>query len=169
MKKAVLFILLSVMITNLSAIDLTKVGIVNINEVYTRYIKESADARRFDEMKRTIQEEISKRKIEIDQIDKELIEARDDDKQDLIVELETELQLKKINLQEYTKYKNRELNAWISSDAGKLEFSNKLQEAIKQVSIQNGYSVIFYKSDTNIIWYHPEVDITKLVIQSLMN
>ncbi len=169
MKKIVLFIFLSVMIMSLSANDLTKVGIVNINEVYTRFIKESADARRFDELKRIIQEEISKRKIEIDQIDKELIDARDDDRQDLVVELESELQLKKTNLQEYTKYKNRELNLWISSDATKSEFTNQVQEAIKAVGIQNGYSVIFYKKDPNIIWYHPEVDITELVIQSLMN
>lgn len=168
--KAKIFLLLFISLSfGIYSNDLTKVGVVDVNEVYTRFIKESADARKFDEYKRTIQEEISKRKIEIDQIDKDLIEARDDDNQDLVIELESELQIKKINLQEYTKYKNRELNARISSDATKEEFSTQLQEAINKVGLQNGFSVIFYAKDPNMLWYHKDVDVTDLVIKSLMN
>ncbi len=168
MRNKIFIIGLLIISTTLSAVDLTKVGVININEIYTRFIKESADARKFDEYKKSIQEEISKRKIEIDQIDKELIEARDDDRIDDVAKLESELQIKKINLQEYTKYKNRELNAMISSDATKEDFSKKLQEAIMEVGLQNGFSVIFQSSDANIIWYHNEVDITELVIQALL-
>lgn len=148
--------------------DLTKVGVVDINQVYTRFIKESADARKFDEFKQSIQEEISKRKIEIDQIDKELIEARDDDNEKLVLELESELQIKKINLQEYTRYKNKELNARISSDATKEDFARNLQEAIREVGLSNGFSVIFQSNDPNMIWYNNDVDVTELVIQNLM-
>ncbi|QEN03266.1 OmpH family outer membrane protein [Thiospirochaeta perfilievii] len=169
MKNRVFITILILISFNISANDITKVGIVNVNEVYTRFIKESADVRKFDELKRSIQEEISKRKIEIDQIDKELIEARDDDNQELVVELESELQIKKINLQEYTKYKNRDLNARISSDATKSDFADKLQEAIQSVGLKNGYSVIFQKTDPNLLWFQPDVEITELVIQELMN
>ncbi|MBN2617051.1 MAG: OmpH family outer membrane protein [Spirochaetales bacterium] len=167
--RKILLISFILILTNSFADELTKVGVVNVNEVYTRFIKESADARKFDEYKKTIQEEISKRRIEIDQIDKELIEARDDDNIDLVAQLESELQIKKINLQEYTRYKNMELNARISSDATKNDFSKKFEEAIKRVGMQNGYSVIFQSSDPNLIWYHNDVDVTELVIKALMN
>lgn len=155
-------------LVTLGANDLTKVGVVDINKVYTRFIKESADARKFDEFKQSIQEEISKRKIEIDQIDKDLIEARDDDNEEGVAELESQLSIKKINLQEYTRYKNKELNARISSDATKEDFARSLQEAIREVGLQNGYSVIFQSNDPSMIWYHNDVDVTELVIQNLM-
>lgn len=168
MRKILLTFILILLTFTVFAEDLTKVGVVNINEVYTRFIKESADARKFDELKRAIQEEISRRKIEIDQIDRSLIEARDDDNQDLVAELESDLQIKKINLQEYTKYKNMDLNARISSDATKTDFSNKLQDAIRAVGLQHGFSVIFQSTDPNLIWYNNDVDVTELVIQNLM-
>lgn len=165
-KVTVLALLVSAL--SLFSNELTKVGVVDINKVYTRWIKESADARKFDEYKQSIQTEISKRKIEIDQIDRELIQARDDDNAELVAELESELQIKKINLQEYTRYKNSELNARIASDATKADFSSKLQNAIDEVGKLKGYSVIFQANDPDMIWYHPDVDITDLVIQNLM-
>lgn len=169
MKLRVLFILtIFTSLVSLGANDLTKIGVVDINEVYTRFIKESADARKFDVFKRSIEEEISKRKIEIDQIDKKLIEARDDDNEDLVAELESDLQIRKINLQEYSRYKNKELNARISSDATKEDFSRSLQDAIREVGLQNGYSIIMQSKDPNIIWYHKDIDVTELVIQNLM-
>lgn len=168
MKKITLIMLFCMLFSTVSANELTKVGIVDTNKVYTRWIKESADARNFDVYKQSIEDEISKRKIEIDQIDKALIIARDDDNDELVAELESELQVKKINLQEYARHKNKELNARIASDATKNDFSEKFQAAIDKVGKQKGFSIIFHASDKTMLWFHPEVDITNLVIQELM-
>lgn len=168
MKKITLLLILLTMFFTVTANELTKVGVVDTNKVYTRWIKESADARKFEVYKQSIEDEISKRKIEIDQLDKELIIARDDDNADLVAELESELQIKKINLQEYARHKNNELNARIASDATKGNFGEKLMDALDEVGKQKGYSIIFHANDTNMLWYHPDVDITDLVIQNLM-
>lgn len=161
-------VLVTLLVTTINANELTKVGIVDTNKVYQRYIKESSKARKFNDYKEQLEKEISKRKIEIDQIEKELIKARDDDNEALTIELDSKLKVKKINLQEFVKHKNRELNALISTDASKSEFSGKLYDAIRQIGLQKGYSVILKKSDPAIIWMHNEVDITELVIQELM-
>lgn len=168
MRAKYLFVIVVMFISSLYANELTKVGIVDTNKVYQRYIKESSKARKFNDYKEQLEKEISKRKIEIDQIEQELIKARDDDNEALTFELDSKLKVKKINLQEYVKHKNRELNAMISTDASKSEFSGKLYDAIRQIGLQNGYSVILKKSDPAIIWMHNEVDITELVIQELM-
>lgn len=149
--------------------DLTKVGIVDVNEIYTRFIKDSADARKFDEYKSSIEDEISERKIEIDNIDKDLIDARDNDDEDLIAELESDLQIAKINLQDYVKFKNRELSAKIASDATKENFSTQMYDAVQEVALENGYSVILQKDNANMLWHATDVDITELVIQKIMN
>lgn len=152
----------------LGANELTKVGVIDVNKVYQRYIKDSAKARKFDKYKAQLEKDISTRKIEIDQIEQELIKARDDDDESLVAELESDLQVKKLNLQEYVRHKNRELNALISTDASKREFSEKLQDAVSRIASREGYSIIMVKRDPAIFWYHNEVDITEQVIQGLV-
>lgn len=164
-----IIVLLIMLGASISANELTKVGVVDTNRVYQRYIKDSADARKFNKYKNKLEKEISKRKIEIDQLEVELIKARDDDKESLVIELDSKLQVKKINLQEYVRHKNIELNALISTDSSKREFSEKLYDAIDRIAQREGYSVILKKSDPSIIWMNNEVDITELVIQGLMD
>ncbi|MGL1891716.1 MAG: OmpH family outer membrane protein [Spirochaetaceae bacterium] len=168
-KLLVIFIFLTVVFNVNANNDLTKVGVVDVSEVYTRFSKESTDARKFDEYKSKIEDEISKRKIEIDNIDKNLIDARDNDDQELVAELESKLQISKINLQNYVRYKNNELRALISSDSTKGDFSDRLQDAMKEVALQNGISIIMHKDDPKMLWYSPDVDITELVIEKIMN
>lgn len=152
----------------LGANELTKVGVVDTNKVYQRYIKDSAEARKFNKYKSNLEKEISRRKIEIDQIEQDLIEARDNDDENLVAELESKLQVKKLNLQEFVKHKNNELSALISTDSSKREFSEKLIEAIDRIASREGFSVILRRNDQSIIWLHNEVDITEQVIQGLM-
>ena len=169
MKKIIILLIISVLSISLSSEELTKVGVVDISKIYNRYIKESADARKLEIYLKDVEDQISQRSVEIDHIEQELTKARDDDNEALITELETDLKIKRQNRQEYSKHKKREYEAMISSESTKSEFSEKLVEAIKQIGLQKGFSVILRKSDPDMIWYHNDVDITDLVIQNLMN
>ncbi len=168
MKKGIIFLCLMLCSMTLFSNDLTKVGVVDVSKIYNRFIQESAAKRKLDEYQSNVDEQVSQRKIEIDQIEQELVSARDDDDEALVVELEAQLNIKRINLQEFAKHKTREYNAMISSETSKHDFSTKLMEAIKRVASQNGFSVIFHKDTSGLLWNSPDVDVTDLVIQSMM-
>lgn len=167
MRKTVFVILLVFISLAISANEITKVGIVDISRVYTRYIKESTGARQIDELNEAYEEEVSRRKVEIDQLNRELIKARDDDNQELVVKLESEITIKKTNLQQYKIFKTKEINTLIASDSSKREFANKVYDEIQRIALQKGYSLIFKKSDPSVYWSSPEIDITDLVIQGM--
>jgi len=162
-----LFLLLT--ITGVFSNQITKIGVVDVSKVYTRYVRDSAGARDIDKLKADFEDEMARRKIEIDQISQDLIKARDNDNQDLVVKLESDLEIKKTNLQQFFLFKSREINTLISSDAAKTEFADKLYDVIQKVALQNGFSLILKKSDPAIYWMSQEIDITELVIQGMTN
>lgn len=166
MRKVILVLLVS-LFSLAFANEITKVGVIDISKVYTRYIKESADSRKIDELKNAYEEEISRRKVEIDKLNRELIKATDDDNQDLVAKLESDITIKKTNLQSYKIYKTKEINALITSDSSKKEFADKVYDEIQRIALQKGYSIIIKKTDPSVYWSSTEIDITDLVIQGL--
>lgn len=168
MKKSIITLLVLVSTLTLNANDLRSIAVINLTKIYTRYIEDSVEARQLSEYKKSIEDEISKRKIEIDKIQKDLIYATDDDNEILMAELSSQLEIKRLNLQSYAYLKNREYEMMISSSISKGDFLEVLKETIQEVGLENDIAVFLKSSDTNILWNSWDVDATDLVIEKLL-
>ncbi|MBN1412469.1 MAG: OmpH family outer membrane protein [Spirochaetales bacterium] len=166
-------ILLLLIIFHLSAVllyaaqEITKIGVIDISEIYTTYFKDSRAVRELEELKQAYSKTIENTNKLINDLENKKLEASRAGKDDEVLKYGQQIQDKTDYLRDFRRIKSQE----IKSKEQKLNISNEfLQEiadAIQKVAETEGYSLILKKNDPYIVYQTNETDITAKVLEYL--
>lgn len=151
--------------------QITRVGVLDIEKVYSVYFRESRAVKELQEKKSEIQRDISRIDEEITTLEAQKLQAESDRNNDLALKLDTDIFKRKQYRDDFRRIKLdqlRKLSEKLSlSDA----FLDELVAAIQYVAESEGFSLILNKSgqfEQFFLFYTKEVDVTDKVIQELV-
>ena len=151
--------------------QITRVGVLDIEKVYSVYFRESRAVKELQEKKTEIQRDIARIDEEISALEAQKLQAESDRNSDLALKLDTDIFKRKQYRDDFRRIKLdqlRKLSEKLSlSDA----FLDELVAAIQYVAESEGFSLILNKSgqfEQFFLFYTKEVDVTDKVIQELV-
>ena len=168
MKKAALAAALLALLTlGLGAEQLTTVGVVDINKVYTSFYRESRAVRDLESLKQEIQKELDGHVAILRRLQQQKLDADNAGNSAESLKLDQQINEKMQFIQDFQRIKQQQLserqNRLLQSD----EFLSELNSAISFVAESNGFTVVVSANDDKLLWWSQEVDITDLVLERL--
>ena len=158
--------LVLLLILPLSAQQLTRFAVVDLTRIYTTFYRDSKAVRDFEERSARVQADVNRMTAEIQALQRTKIETSD---QEQILRLESEIYKKTEFLKEFYRVKMMELAEQKKDLTQSSEFLQQMLDEIEFIAESEGYSMVLsLKEGSGIIWNSPTVDISDLVIQSLM-
>lgn len=176
MKKVNKVILLSILLLSISTIlfseQLTRIGIIDIEKVYSVYFRESKTVMNLQEKQNSILREIQRIDDQILTLENKKLEAEMRGDQETALKLDREIFDRKQYLEDYKRIKMQQLKKLSETLYQSDEFLDELLEAINYIAESEGFSIILNNSKQFkqfFFYYTKEVDITDKVIQELMD
>jgi len=168
MKKIAILLILCIPVI-LSADQITKIAVVDYNQILSIYYKDSDAVRELNQFEEDIKEDVLRRDNEIKELESQLLEARRDGEERKVLTLESQISEKKNILVEFIKVKRSQLQEMKQSLESELTIVDEIAESLQFVAENNGFSMVFRKEDPSVLWYSYDVDITQEVINHLAN
>ena len=167
MKKRALIALLALFASaGLPAEQLSTVGVVDIQEVYNSFYRESRQVRELEQLRDEYQDEIDGYLDMLEQLRDELADARDDGNRRRISDLEEEIEELEVFIDELTRRRRRQLERRQQSVLTD-DFLEDLQQAIAYVAETNGYTIVVRSDADGLQWWSSVVDISDEVVERL--
>ena len=151
--------------------QITKIGILDIENVYAVYFRESRAVKQLQEKQSSILKEINRINEEILNLESEKLAAESRNDMQRALELDTEIFNKKQYREDFKRIKMQQLNKLSENLYQSDEFLDELLAAINYVAESEGFSVVLNNSrqfSQFFLFYTKEIDITEKVIQELM-
>jgi outer membrane protein len=160
------FVILSfIAIGNTYGARLTKIGFVDVEEVFNSYPGTADVRQKLIDERNKYQENIDKKKEEIANLEKDYElnspSLSDDERQ----RRQAEMEYKKEMLSEYIDDTNKKLNAL--RDELTKPLYQKISTVIQKVSAEKGFSFVFRKGSDILLFQDKEFDLTKDIILRL--
>jgi outer membrane protein len=169
MTKRVTFLFAALLaVIPVTAQQLTTVGIVDITKVSTAFFRDSQSVRELEELTSRLQAEIDGITAEINQLKERKLQAENIGDRQLALQLDQEVYNKTNYLRDYYRIKSGQLQERRNKLSESSSFLAELQRAISFIAEDQGYNVILKSSDSSLLWWSKQVDITELVIQRLL-
>jgi outer membrane protein len=143
------------------------VGVVDLSRIVSDFFQESSAWREIEQLREKMQSTIEERKQELNTLQQRKLEAQDEGKESLVLQLEEEIRKKKDYLKEYNRIMSQRIESKRSNLLTSSDFSREIVQAVEYVAQQEGYSIVLRKKDPNIVYYNYEVDITEKVLEYL--
>lgn len=170
MKKTVLWLMLALAgLAPAAAETITKVAVLDYSRILSAFYKDSRAVRELEELKSHFQEESLSIQEEIKILESRKLDAENDGDNSRVLELDNEIFKKKNYLRNYIQAKNAQLAEMNRDLSRNMDLVNEINQEIQFVAESQGFSLVFKKSDPNLLWWNYEVDITDKVIDRLMN
>lgn len=163
----VIFCLLFMSISAISAEQLTTVGVVDISSVYTSFFSDSAAVRSLENLRNSIQRELDGHVAELRQLQQQKLDAENAGRESVALRLDNEIFEKSQYIQEFQRVKQGQLQDRQNNLRSSESFLSQLQAAISYVAEANGFTIVVSASDDKLLWWSQEVDITDLVLERL--
>ncbi len=160
-------ILLLLISSALAAEQLTTVGVVDINAIYSAFFSDSAAVRSLENFKASIQRELDQHVAELRQLQQQKLEAESAGLQSEALRLDNEIFSMLQFIQEFQRIKQNQLQVRQNNFRSSESFLNQLQAAISYVAESSGFTIVISANDEKLIWWSQEVDITDLVLDRL--
>ncbi len=151
--------------------QITRVGVLDIEKVYSVYFRESRAVKELQDKKEEVLREIGRIDEEIQTLENQKLQAESDRNSDQALKLDSEIFKKKQYRDDYRRIKMDQLRKMSERVSLSDAFLDELVAAIQQVAEAEGFSIILNKSgqfDQFFFFYTKEVDITDKVIQELV-
>jgi outer membrane protein len=151
--------------------QITRVGVLDIDKVYSVYFRESKAIKELQDMKAEVLREISRIDDEISSLEAQKLQADSDQNNDLSLKLDADIFKKKQYRDDYRRIKMDQLRKMSERVSLSDAFLDELVSAIQFVAESEGFSLILNKSgqfEQFFLFYTKEVDITDKVIQELV-
>ena len=155
----------------LFADQITKVGILDIEKVYSIYFRESKAVKELQQLRADVLREINRIDEEILLLESQKLDAESRNQGEAALRLDREIFEKKQYRDNYRRIKMDQIRKRSENLYKSDEFLDELLEAIEFVSESEGFSLVLNSSgqfSQFFFFYTKEVDITELVIQELM-
>jgi outer membrane protein len=171
-KTAILLLLLFILSgTALFADQITKVGILDIEKVYSIYFRESKAVKELQQLRADVLREINRIDEEILLLESQKIDAESRNDGTTALRLDGDIFEKKQYRDDYRRIKMDQIRKRSENLYKSDEFLDELLEAIEYVAESEGFSLILNSSgqfSQFYFFYTKEVDVTEMVIQELM-
>jgi len=151
--------------------QLTKVGILDIEKVYSIYFRESKTVKQFQDRQANMLQELSRIDDEILRLENAKLEAENRNDGKAALKLDQEIFEKKQYREDYKRIKTEQLKRMSEELYQSNEFLDELLEAINFVAESEGFSLILNNSRqyrSFFFFYTKEIDVTEKVIEELM-
>ncbi|MBN2553998.1 MAG: OmpH family outer membrane protein [Spirochaetales bacterium] len=175
MKKTAIavLVLLSLLLpgTALLADQITRVGILDIEKVYSIYFRESQAVKELQQMRADVLREINRIDEEILLLESQKLDAESRGDGQAALRLDREIFEKRQYRDDYRRIKMDQIRKRSENLYKSDEFLDELLQAIEYVAESEGFSLVLNSSgqfSQFFFFYTKEVDITELVIQELM-
>ena len=159
MKKS-LILVLTILLMSVYAFSEVKVGIVNAQEIFQKTKRGAEISKKLENLQDQKTAELKRLQDEIQRLEKDVMspalnEATREKKS-------LELQTKRTELQR--KYEDAQRDFKLQSQKMLAELEKELLPLIENVGKTKGYSIIFDRQRSGIVYYDPSIDITNDVI-----
>ena len=147
--------------------QLSSVGVVNINQVYNSFYRDSQAVRDLERLRRQYQQEIDDQVRELENLQDRRFSAQEAGNERRAEQLEDQIIELQRFLEDLTSRRRQQLAArqtQLLSD----EFLQRMQNAIQYVAETEGYTVILRSDTEGMQWWSSEVDVSELVLQRLI-
>ena len=168
---ALILILLVLSGGPLFADQITRVGILDIEKVYSIYFRESQAVKELQQLRADVLREINRIDEEILILESQKLDAESRDEGQAALRLDREIFEKSQYRDDYRRIKMDQIRKRSENLYKSDEFLDELLEAIEFVAESEGFSLVLNSSgqfSQFFFFYTKEVDITELVIQELM-
>jgi outer membrane protein len=155
----------------LSADQITRVGILDIEKVYSIYFRESKAVKELQQLRADVIREINRIDEEILLLESQKLDAENRGDRQAALRLDQEIFEKKQYRDDYRRIKMDQIRKRSEDLYKSDEFLDELLEAIEYVAESEGFSLVLNSSgqfSQFFFFYTKEVDITERVIQELM-
>ena len=150
-----------------NADQLSKVGVVNFNTIYSVFFKESSAWRQIDKIEEDYNNYIADKTNQLEQLREMKLEAENADDNAKALRLDNEI----YQLQEHLKEYHQVMTSRIEKETNKLgqstDFASDIIEALQFIAESEGFTIILDEKDPQLLWYSREVDITEKVLDRL--
>lgn len=150
-----------------SAEQLTTVAVVDIDEVYNSFYRDSQGVRELEQLRQEYQEEIDREVDQLEELEERRAQAQERGTQRRVDQLTDEIEELESYLQELSRRRRQQLEerqeSLLSND-----FFRQMQEAIRFVAESEGYTVVLRSDSDGLQWWSSEVDISDLVVNRLI-
>jgi outer membrane protein len=168
---ALTVIILMVPGTALFGDQITKVGILDIEKVYSIYFRESQAVKELQQMRSDVLREINRIDEEILLLESRKLDAESSGEGEAALRLDREIFERQQYRDDYRRIKMDQIRKRSENLYKSDEFLDELLQAIEFVAESEGFSLVLNSSgqfSQFFFFYTKEVDITELVIQELM-
>jgi outer membrane protein len=155
----------------LSAEQITRVGILDIDKVYAVYFRESRAVKEFQQKRVEVLRDVNKIEEEILELENRKLEAESRGDASEALRLDNEIYKKRQYRDDFRRIKMDQLRRMSEKLYQSDEFLDELLDAIEFVAESEGFSLVLNaggQSSQAFLFYTPEIDITEKVIQELM-
>ena len=162
-------LLVYVLLSGQFGYQVTLVGVVRIEEIYLNLFSESKNVRDFEEFKQTVEDAIRGYEQEILELEYRRLDAMEHGDGELARDYDEEISGQEAILEQYKSVKTRELEWRLREIEQSDEFKSDLHDAIVKVAGEEGLSLVLRsdRSNMDILWWAPEIDITENVIEAM--
>jgi outer membrane protein len=155
--------------TGLQAAEtIPKIGVLNRKKVTQSFFKESKTLRDLEAEKAKADEYIQSQLDEIKNLESKKVEAQKNHDDENAFKLANDIKKKEEYLREYNRVTFQQYNDKLQKLYYSGEFVNELYEAIENVALSEGISIVLDSTKSEILFCVPEVDITDKVIEALL-
>ncbi len=153
---------------SLGAQQFTRIGVVDLNRVYSQFFRESEPVKRLEELRNTIQREVARMNEEINGLEKNRLDAQAANDSRTVLTLDQSIQTKKDYLREFVRVRQAQLNSEREALTRNTSFLTRITAEIRFVAESKGYTMVFRTDDPNLLYYNVESDLTEDVIKRLI-
>lgn len=142
-----------------------KIGVIDVQRIITESNTGKAALAQLDAFGKEQQDKLRQKKEAVDQLQNRLSEGRLSLAEDRLAELQKELETKSIELRRTADDAQREFNR--RQDEVLKEIERKVMPVIQKIGEEGGYTMIFRKFESGLVYATEQVDITPTIIQRL--
>ncbi|MFP4637733.1 MAG: OmpH family outer membrane protein [Spirochaetaceae bacterium] len=150
----------------IGAEQLTTVAVVDIQQIYNSFYRDSRGVRELEDLRREYQQEIDEEVEELDTLRDRLARAEEQENESRVETLESQVERQRRYVEDLTSRRRRQLQErreeLVSDD-----FVDRLQNAIRHVAEDEGYTVVLRSDQEGLQWWSSEVDISDQVLDRL--
>jgi len=147
--------------------QITRFAIVDLSKVYTAFFRESTAVKQFEERSAKVQSDIDKISKEIQDLRSRYADAVLNNNESEALRLENLIYRRSEFLKEYYQTKTAELDDQRNKLMQSGSFMEQIYDEIRYIAESEGYTMVLKKTDPNIVWYSPSIDVTEKLIKNL--
>ena len=168
MKKILIMVFLALTPLILIAEQITKVAVLDYSRILEAFYSDSLATRKIGEMKKNFAAEVQSLQEEIQSLEESKLEAENNGDSREVLNLSASIRERKQYYQEFVRIRGNQIQQATANLSTSSALAQEILQEIEYVAETHGFSIVFKRSDPNLLWWGYETDITDLVLKRLI-